>query len=215
MSKITDEFKTKLELARANNVSNHTVSRLRSEVAINDTLKRESIRTMDTVVNSVVEELGLDEERYAKRLATTRRSPYGRVCEQINILASIYAWPIENSSQVSEIPEMQERVLDTLTSLGITIEGDLLLDIKDAKGYTSFLDDVKFETVEGVEPLFDELEYYYLTFAEAAGLPVIDYKMSESVYEKIEAKALDRIKLEQQSADEALARHNEMLGEGA
>ena len=209
----TTTFEKKLAEARANNVSNHTVSRLRSEVAINDTLKRESIKTMNTVIMSIVEELGLDEERYTKRLATTRRSPYGRVCEQINILASIYAWPIDNSGQVSEIPEMQERVLDTLTSFGITVEGDLLLDIKDAKGYNSFLDETAFEVVDGIEPIYDELEYFYLTFAESAGLPIIDYKMSEDKYDKLEIKALKRIEIEKQLAEEALARHKKMVGE--
>ena len=168
---------------------------------------------MSTIINRVGEELGLDTERLNKRIATSRRSQYGRVCELINILASIYAWPIESSGQASEIPDLQERMLDTLAELGINIEGDLLLDIKEAKGYNSFLDTATFEIVDGIEPDYEELQYYYLTFADNANLPIIDYKMNESVYAKAETKALARIETEKTLADEALARHKEMTGE--
>lgn len=210
MSNTTTTFNKRLEEARAKALSNTTDTRLKSDIAINDSLKRESLATMGTIISTVVEDLGLDEERYAKRIATTRRSPYGRICEHINILAGIYAWPIDSAGQASEIPDLQDRMLETLTELGVEANGDLLLDIKDAKGYNSFLDDSTFEVVDGVEPLFNELEYYYLTFAENAKLPIIDYKMTESSYDKLEQKALDRIATEKQLAEEALARHNEM-----
>ena len=215
MNTTTTTFETKLEEARAKALANTTDTRLRSNVAINDSLKRESLATMRLIINGVVEDLGLDEDRFKKRIDTARRSSYGRVCEHINILASIYAWPIDNNGQASEIPELQERVLDTLAGLGVNVSGDLLLDIKDAKGYNSFLDETTFEVVDGVEPLYEELEYYYLTFAESASLPIIDYKMSETVYNKLETKALKRIETEKALAEEALARHQEMVGKEA
>ena len=215
MNNTTTNFNQRLAEARAKALNNTTDTRLKSDVAINDSLKRESLTTMSTIIMRVVEELALDEERYAKRIASARRSAYGRICEHINILASIYAWPIDNNANASEIPELQDRMLDTLTELGIEANGDLLLDIKDAKGYNSFLDETTFETVDGIEPLFDELEYYYLTFAESAKLPIIDYKMNEASYDKLEQKALNRIVAEKQLADEALARHNAMTGDVA
>jgi len=213
MNTTTTAFEQKLEEARAKALANTTDTRLRSNVAINDALKRESLATMRTLINTVVDDLGLDEENYTKRIDTARRSAYGRICEHVNILSSIYAWPIGNSGQTSEIPELQERMLDTLAELGVNVSGDLLLDIKDAKGFNSFLDESTFEVIDGIEPLFEELEYYYLTFAECAGLPIIDYKMSESAYGKLEVKALKRIEVEKQLAEEALARHNQMLGD--
>ena len=39
--------------------------------------------------------------------------------------------------------------------------------------------------------------------------------MSETAYDKLEAKALKRIETEKALAEEALARHNQMTGQGA
>ena len=203
-------FKQKLQTARKKSIAKNSDVRLKSDVAINDALKRESIKTLTTVLTTVTEDLGLDLEKMERRIKSARKSAYGRVTEMVCILASTYAWPVAESSQAKEIPELQERMLDSLSDLGINIDGDLLLDIKEAKGYNSFLDKETFTVVDGVEPEFDELQYYLLTFAETAKLPFIDYKMTETVYDKLETKALARIEAEQKSAQEALDRHAEM-----
>ena len=203
-------FKQKLQTARKKSIAKNSDVRLKSDVAINDALKRESIKTLTTVLTTVTEDLGLDLEKMERRIKSARKSAYGRVTELVCILASTYAWPVAESSQAKEIPELQERMLDSLSDLGINIDGDLLLDIKEAKGYNSFLDKETFTVVDGVEPEFDELQYYLLTFAETAKLPFIDYKMTETVYDKLETKALARIEAEQKSAQEALDRHAEM-----
>lgn len=207
----TVTFNKKLAEARAKALNNTTDTRLKSDIAINDALKRESIKTLETIILTIADDLGLDEEKIKDRIARARRSAYGRISEMITMIASIYAWPLAETSQSNEIPELQERILDTLASLGIECSGDLLLDIKEAKGYNSFLSKETFEIIEGLEPQYEELEYFLLTFAEIAQLPIIDYKMSESVYEKLEIKALTRIKEEKKLAEEALARHNEMM----
>lgn len=206
------DFNTRLQEARAKSLANNSDTRLKSDIAINDALKRESVKTLTTILTNVYEELGLDQERLANKIKLARKSNYGRIAEMITMVASTYAWPCADSSQASEIPELQERMLDTLASLGVQIDGDLLLDIKEAKGFNSFLDDSTFEVVDCVEPEYEELEYYLLTFATEASLPIIDYKMNESVFAKAEAKALDKIRIEQEAAQEALARHNEMTG---
>lgn len=201
------EFNTTLETARINALAHNSEFRLRSETAINDTLKRESVRTLEKVIFAIGEELGFDEEKLANKIKRARRSHYGRVSEMIMIIASMYAWPMVDNSQVSEINELQERVLDTLEANGINIDADLLLDIKEAKGYNTFLSQETFEPVEGVEPEYVELDYYLRTFADIAGLPYIDYKMNEAVYNKLERIALRNIEIEKAKNDEARARY--------
>ena len=207
---IPQTFAERLELARAKAFTTNQSTRLRSDVAINDSLKRESIEILSGAILAVGEELLLDIERLENRIKLSRRSNYGRVCELINILASIYSWPIADNSQAKEIPELQDRMLDILTSRNIAVTGDLLLDIKDYKGYNSYLEQTTFTVIDGQEPMYDELEFAYLTFAEYANLPLVDFKMTETMYHKLETKALDKLKLEQELAQEALDKYKAM-----
>jgi hypothetical protein len=207
---INTKFQAKVQKARAARLKDNNNQRLRSEVAINDALRRESAKTMETLVRVLSEELGLDSERIERSIKAARKSKYGRVSELITKVASIYAWPLADNSQASEIPELQDRVIETLASLGVNVDPDLLLDIKEAKGFNSFMDQATFEVVDGIEPEYDELEYYLMTFADCAQLPIIDYKMTPAIWEANEAKALKNIEQEQQLAEEALARHQEM-----
>lgn len=205
-------FEQRLQEARANLIKTNSDRRLVSDIAINDTLKRESLAKLSEIIKAVVEDLNLDMEKIERRISQARRSNYGRICEHINILASIYAWPIAERSQASELANLQEAMLDTLAKHNIIIEGDLLLDIKEAKGYTSFINPETLETVPALEPLYEELEYYYLTFAENAGIPIIDYKMNEALFDKLEKQALTRIEVETQANAEALERMKELEG---
>lgn len=212
MENIMTDFNTRLQEARAKALKTNSDTRIVSDIAINDALKRESVKTLTTILENVYDELNLDREKLANKIKLARKSKYGRISEMITMVASTYAWPCADSSQASEIPELQERMLDTLAGLGVKVDGDLLLDIKEAKGFNSFMDMASFEIVEAVEPEYAELEYYLLTFAEEASLPIIDYKMTEEEFAKAEAKAQDRIKIEQEAAQEALARHEAMTG---
>jgi hypothetical protein len=207
---INTEFEQKVKEAKAARLKSNNSQRLRSEIAINDALRRESAKTMETLVRALSDELGLDSERIERSIKTARKSKYGRVSELITKVASIYAWPLADNSQASEIPELQERVVETLASLGVNVDPDLLLDIKEAKGFNSFMDQATFEVVDGIEPEYDELEYYLMTFADCAQLPIIDYKMTPDLWVANEAKALKAIKQEKRLAEEALARHQEM-----
>lgn len=207
---ISTEFANKVAEAKAAKLSANNNQRLRSDIAINDALRRESAKTMETIIRALAEELDLDSERIERSIKAARKSKYGRVSELISKVASIYAWPLSDSSQASEIPELQERVVDTLSSLAVVVAPDLLLDIKESKGFNSFMDQATFEVVDGIEPEYNELEYYLMTFADCAQLPIIDYKMTPSVWEANEAKALKAIEQEKQLAEEALARHQEM-----
>jgi len=203
-------FADRLAQARAKNLANNTDTRLKSDVAINDALKRESVKTMSTIILGLAEELNLDSEKLERRIEQARRSKYGRICELMSIVASIYAWPISQNTQASEIPEIRERMLDYLTTLNISVDGDLLLDMKEAKGHNSFLDESTFEVVAGVEPIYDELEYYYLTFASACNISIIDYKMNETVWDKMETSAIQAVQASLEAAQTALAKKREM-----
>lgn len=205
-------FEQRLKEARQNLIQSNSDKRLISDIAINDALKRESLAKLSTLTKAVAEGLALDMEKIERRVAQARRSNYGRICEHINILASIYAWPVAERSQASEVVAQQEAMLDILASNGVVIEGDLLLDIKEAKGYTSFINPETMEEVPALEPVYEELEYYYYTFAESAGIPIIDYKMNEQLFAKLEKQALTRIEVEKEANAEALARLKDIEG---
>jgi len=206
-----NNYETRLEQARAERLQANA-ERLKSSVAIDNDLRKESVETMTAIINKLGEELNLDAEKLKRSIKTSRRSAYGRVPELITKVASIYAWPLADASQISEIDSLQEQVIDVLHSLDIDVDEELLMDIKEAKGYTTWLDQTTFEVVEGMEPDYDNLEYHLTAFATAAGLPVIDYKMTEAVWQRAEAKSVERINTEKRLAEEALQRHNEMLG---
>jgi len=198
-------FEDRLKEVRANNLSNINTTRLRSDIAINDALRRESVKTMTNTLEEVYEVCGLDLDMLHRKIAASRRSEYGRVPALINILAATYAWPVGDSTHTSEIPQRQEDILDILK-----LDGELLLDLKEAKGYHSFLDEA-FEVVEGVEPDYEEYNYFVLTVADNLQIPFVDNKMNEALWNKNETKALKKIEEEKVLADEALKRHEELL----
>jgi hypothetical protein len=199
-------FNDKLNKARSTNLGEISTTRLRSDIAINDALRRESIKALTTKLEDIYEVLGLDLEMLHRKIAASRRSEYGRVPALINILAATYSWPVKDSTRAKDIPELQEQILDELPGL----DGDVLLDLKDSKGYHSFLDEA-FAKVDGIEPDYEEYSYFLLTVADALQLPFVDSKITEELWLKNEAKALETIAKEQTMAAEALARHEELL----
>lgn len=199
-------FEQKLIEARTNNLGAITTTRLRSDIAINDALRRESIKALTSKLEEVYDVLDLDLDMLHRKIAASRRSEYGRVPALINILAATYAWPIDDNSKASDITALQEDLLDELPGL----DGDVLLDLKESKGYHSFLDET-FATVDGIEPDYEEYEYFTLTVADALQLPYVDNKITEQIWNKNETKALEKISSEQDLASEALARLQDVL----
>jgi len=200
------DFEERLAKAREEKLGSIKATRLASEVAIDDTLRRESARRMVTLIKDVGELLSLDEESLDRRIKATRKSEYGRVPALINLLASIYVWPIAVGGQASDIDSLQEEIMDLLVEKGVVIDKDLLIDIKESKGYHSFLND-EAEVVEGEEPDFEEYSYFILTFADNAGLSLVDNKLSKAKWQRAEAKAKAKAEEEQKLAMEALERH--------
>jgi hypothetical protein len=182
--------------------------------------KKRTRTTLKRLCATVSEELGLDNEKTARAMAAINKSPYGQIPALVLWLSGKYAWPVSETSQASEIPELQERMLDIINEAvqelnpnAEPIDGDALLDMKQAKGYNSFLDLETFTTVAGIEPDYDELEYLMYTFINNIGLQYCDFKMTASRYNTLETQALKDIKAEQEAAEAALARHNDMVGE--
>ena len=198
-------FEQKLDQARANNLGAITTTRLRSDIAINDALRRESLKTLTAILEEIYEICGLDLDMLHRKITASRRSEYGRVPALINIIAGTYAWPVGSASHANEIPARQEDILSLLK-----IDGDILLDLKDAKGYHSFLDE-EFSTVHAVEPDYDEYNYFVLTVADHLQLPFVDNKLTEELWSRNETKALESIEKEQVLAEAALKRHEELL----
>lgn len=209
---INTTFEDRVEAAREANVISITTNRLLSNVAIDDTLKRESLSTMKVIVNGVCDLLDLDSERLEGQIKSARKSEYGRVPQLLIILANMYAWPILDKADAKDIDDKQEEILDYLADTHkIKVSGDLLLDIKEAKGYHSFLDKDTYEVIDGVEPEFEEITYYLQTLAEHCGLPFIDIKLDEVKWNKVEAKSLIKIQIEHEAAQTALSNHEELI----
>jgi hypothetical protein len=198
-------FTDRLNKARTANLGELTSTRLRSDIAINDALRRESIKTLVSKLEDVYEDLNLDLDMLHRKIATSRRSEYGRVPALINILAATYAWPIHDSSEAANIPQYQEQMTDLLH-----LDAEILLDLKESKGYHSFLND-DFEIVDGIEPDYEEYQYYILTIADALQIPYVDNKINTATWTNNETKALTKISVEQAEAATALARHNQLM----
>jgi len=204
-------FDERLEEAREARVASINSNRLRSDVAINDMLRREAIGTMTTILTRVVTAIKGDHDKLANRLKMIRRSEYGRVPEMVNVLAGLYAWPIQDGGDARDIPTLQDEILSTLASMDIAVTGDLLLDIKEAKGHHSFMDKDTGDIIDCLEPEYEEYRYFVLTFAEAAGLPLMDIKLTEPVWLTQENKIVAKLNLEIAANAEALAAHEAMM----
>jgi intein/homing endonuclease len=198
-------FTDKLNAARTANLGELTSTRLRSDIAINDALRREAIKSLTQKLEEIYEELDLDLDTLHRKIAASRRSEYGRVPALINILAATYAWPIHNNSEAANISQYQEQMADLLH-----LDAEILLDLKEAKGYHSFLNE-DFEIVDGVEPDYEEYQYYILTVADALQIPYVDNKINTTTWTNNETKALAKISVEQAEAATALARHNQLM----
>ena len=210
VNNVVTDFEARVAQARQDKLGQLTVTRLTSEIAIDDTLRRESARTMKLLLHSVADEIGYDDEVLDRKIAVTRRSEYGYIPALVNILSAIYNWPITGNGNPAEVEGFREDIVECLKSNNIDMDPDLLLDIKEAKGYHSFVDD-EANLVEGVEPDYEEYNFFMLTFADKAGLPVIDNKLTEARWNKLEDKALEKANAELTEMKKAQALHDEAL----
>lgn len=168
-----------------------------SEAAENNKVKRKTIKKMQSLVLEFVEHTGLDQHKYENMFKSTyfRKSEYGVIPTYINTLASIYAWPIPAGGDAKDIAHIQDELLEILDEREITIDPELFLDIKEFKGYHTFTDD-DYQTVECVEPEFDEYRQAIIEFADAAKIEYIDYALEEKKWHRTENKSVREIQME-------------------
>jgi len=204
-----EAFNEKLEEIRKERAMNLTANRLRSEVAINDALLRESVATVTVVLKELYEFLDLEPEKLESFLKMARRSEYGRVPEMLAKIASLYTWP---GCDVQDIADTQEDILDIINKYtAVPVTADLLMDIKESKGSHTFLSNTDYEVIDAIEPAYEEFKYYISTLADYLNLPYVDIKLSEEKWEKNELKALKRVAKEQEEAQKALEAHNALV----
>ncbi len=201
-------YQERLETARANAVGNINGMRLASDAAINDDLRNEAMATMRSVLVSVAETCGFDEDVFDTAIKNIRRSEYGKIPALINILCKTYAWPITDGGDPKEIDIIQEDILEMLADRGMRVSHDLLLDCKETKGFHTFYDDKgTYELIDGVEPDFEEYPYYTMTIATKLGLPFIDNKLKESKWYREEAKQAEKAQLKYDVVQQKLEEH--------
>lgn len=197
---------------KKNYILTGTTTVVNADVQAGMVAKREARATLKELLINIGEEIQFDSERIERSIATTRRSMYGEIPALIIAISAKYAWPISAGQSVTELPELQDRIIEILEPYGI--DSDLLLDIKEAKGFNSFLDMETFKPVQGIVPEYDEFEFLLTEFAVKLGIKFLDLKLSPAVYDKRELIALKDIENEQKEAELALALHEEMMGEG-
>lgn len=207
LQELEDAYTVAVETARENALINMTSRRLRSATAIDDSLKRESISSITTVLKAVAEHLEFDMEKLESTIKNSRKSEYGRVPELLTVLTKMYAWPVNSVDEAKEIDDKQEEIRELLAERNIRVTHDLLLDVKESKGYHSFLDTNSYEIVDGVEPEYDDFNFYITSLAESMNIPYVDFKLDETKWDKNEAKALTKIQLEHEAAQTALKAH--------
>lgn len=149
---------------------------------------RAAVSKLKSTINSIVNELALDEERMDKRVDSATRSEYGTINGLINLVASIANWPAEpgDGSQVST----NRRVLEDKFELDLM----LLEDIRNYRGYHSFVTD-DLEIIDGTEPDYENYTDYCEIFLETLGVssnrPSIDAAKWNRAEDKAKAKALE------------------------
>lgn len=172
-------------------------------MALNYELRSEATTQLKLLIHEIASKADLDEEKIAKRIQSAVKSPYGRIPGLLNLLTSIVLWPVEGKD-FSGVAETQLEILDTLK-----IELELFLDIKESKGYHTFLND-DHEIVRGMSPDVEEYNMLCLILCQKLGIAVCDSKLNLAKWQEDETIAVEKAKLEQEEAELELARFKAM-----
>ena len=161
-----------------------------------------AIKTLKHIIENVGALTTLDEESIENRVkfATTRSGEYGKIGNLLNLLSSIYSWPVADKSEAKDIPEIQEEIIeylliavtpkvadlqkdfkdatrDTILEVVEALKDDkraelqlYLSDLKESKGYHAFIDETTMELTDGVEPVIDDLIEIYERLLKVFGI---------------------------------------------
>lgn len=188
-----------LDSVRAANRKHMTEMLQTNPTALNYELRNEATSKLKNLIKEIVTLADMDEEKVERRIAATVRSPYGRVPGLLNLLTSIVLWPVDGRDGAA-VASLREEIL---AKLGTSEE--LLIDLKEAKGYTTFLND-DYEIQPGITPDLEEYEMLATMLAQKLDIAVIDFKLTTERWEALEAKARAEAELEKEEADLELER---------
>lgn len=169
--------------------------------------ERSTIKGLRTLINSITELVGLDEERMSKRIDAALQSEYGRVNGLVNLLAAVVHWPAEagDGPSVSENRKLIEE------RLGLDLL--LLADIRQLRGYHTFHTD-DLTIIDGIEPSYDEYEAYVQVLLEDLKLqPQARIVIDPITWQKAEARAKVQAVESIAQLRDAVERHKQLMAE--
>ena len=171
--------------------------------ALNYGLRSESTKTLKDMILDVATIADLDEERVQRRITVASKSPYGRIPGLVNLFVSMALWPVEGRD-FSGVSELKEEILAKYN-----LDEELLIDIKDSKGFHTFLND-DHELIKGQEPDLEEYEMLVTLFCTQLEIPVIDFRMTQAKWQLKEDQAIEAAELDMKEAELALSRYKSM-----
>lgn len=151
-------------------MSNRRLATKRETIASN----RATLKSLTSLINAIVKELALDDERMAKRMDAALRSEYGPINGMVNLVVSISNWPAEpgDGSMIS----VNRQILTEKFGLDLL----LLDDIKTFKGYHTFVSS-ELEVIEGVAPQYEDYADYCQIFLEELAEIALANKLNKPV----------------------------------
>ena len=179
-----------------------------NETAIAYEVERETAVQASLLVKKAVSVTSLDDEKINKQLLMTRRSEYGKVIGTLNILVSIYNFPVNSADEAKDIDLIREDILNIL-NLPQQCH-TTLLDIKELRGNHSFIDLETFDVVPASEPDYATLKYLYSKLLSELNLPTSKWVLTPSKWNATEAKQRKKIITEQQAIEQALLAQQEL-----
>ncbi len=172
--------------------NNATASRTKylqtNKNAVNYTLRLDSINTLKECINKAVTIADMETDKVSRRVKAAMKSEYGKVPGLINLLAAIINWPTD-----SKTPDNLSTVQDKICS-ELGIEQVMIDDIREAKGFHTFLTD-DHDLMDGIVPDFDEYSMLCELIASKLELSVVDIKLDEATWNKLELKAAENAKI--------------------
>ena len=165
---------------------------------------RETKDKLIKLINSITDELNLDEDRMAKRIDSALRSEYGPINGLINLVVAIAQWPAE--------PGDGAMVASNRLALESKFGLDLLLldDIKQFRGFHSFVSN-DLEVIEGQEPKFEDYTDYCHIFLEDLGAVAYKATIEPNTWRRREVVAREKAELEKAKLSAELDRYSSLI----
>jgi hypothetical protein len=173
-----------------------------------ETIKQDkaAVKRLTDLVYQITDLCGLDEEKMVRRVATAKKSEYGRINGLINLLSSVCTWPAEAGDGAS-VTANQKLIQDSLD-----LDLDMLDDIRSFRGYHTFVSD-DLEIIDGIEPSYEDYSDYCTIMLEDLGLSSSKPTISRDIWQKAEDRAIDKAGKDLLDMKQAVEEHKRLMGE--